>query len=556
MLFHIKSFLRRTVACLLACGLMMSCCACSKEERPENADKTINFHLQEDPSSIDPQITSTFGARVAVEALFEGLVRLDEEGNPYPGAAESWEVSSDGLRYTFHLRKDAKWSKSVVTENGETSVSSDPAPLTARDFVYGWQRAVNPSTECPEAASFSIIKNGEAILNGSQSPEALGVEAVDDHTLVVTLENPSDDFLSLTAMAAFMPCQEDFFLWTSGRYGLEAKYICGNGPFAFYNSYAWDHEEGMKLRRSGSYVGENEVLPAALELYVSEKAVDVSDPVAAVTEERVDLAPISSEQVDKAEKEELQLITLSMDAVWGLCFNTQDDLMKNAEIRKMFIQTLKRENLLEYLPENADVANDIIPSTFRWEGESYRDAAGTGLYLKQDDDVLSGLSKILADLKLDAMPSITVLGPEDSQQMLNQMLITWNGRMGNYFNLETLSESDLQNKVDSGDYQAAVCALRPDGDKPLTLLSMFASDSTSNPAHLQSKQYDKLLEAAASGQNTLNSLVQAETYLSDQGIFYPLYYTDRYYCANSTLTGVVVHAADQGIDFIQAGKLE
>ena len=280
---------------------MMSCCACSKEERPENADKTINFHLQEDPSSIDPQITSTFGARVAVEALFEGLVRLDEEGNPYPGAAESWEVSSDGLRYTFHLRKDAKWSKSVVTENGETSVSSDPAPLTARDFVYGWQRAVNPSTECPEAASFSIIKNGEAILNGSQSPEALGVEAVDDHTLVVTLENPSDDFLSLTAMAAFMPCQEDFFLWTSGRYGLEAKYICGNGPFAFYNSYAWDHEEGMKLRRSGSYVGENEVLPAALELYVSEKAVDVSDPVAAVTEERVDLAPISSEQVDKAE---------------------------------------------------------------------------------------------------------------------------------------------------------------------------------------------------------------------------------------------------------------
>jgi len=176
--------------------------------------------------------------------------------------------------------------------------------------------------------------------------------------------------------------------------------------------------------------------------------------------------------------------------------------------------------------------------------------------LKQDDDVLSGLSKILADLKLDAMPSITVLGPEDSQQMLNQMLITWNGRMGNYFNLETLSESELQNKVDSGDYQAAVCALRPDGDKPLTLLSMFASDSTSNPAHLQSEQYDKLLEAAASGQNTLNSLVQAETYLNDQGIFYPLYYTDRYYCANSTLTGVVVHAADQGIDFIQAGKLE
>lgn len=550
-----SSFYKRFLAAALCCLMLFPLAGCFGESRPEGADQQILFHLGEDPSTLDPQIADGFAARVAVEALYEGLVRLDENNEPYPGAAESWEVSSDGLTYTFHLREDAQWSKSIVTEDGETSSSSTPAPLTAADFVFAWQRAVDPSTGCPNADSFSVIRNGEAILQGQMSPDSLGVQAVDDHTLVVTLENASGDFLNLTATAAFMPCQEAFFNWTSGRYGLEARYVCGNGPFAFSNSYSWDHEEGMALRRSSSYHGENEPLPASLELYTSTKAVDVSDPVEAVAGETVDLASLPSDQVDDAQGEELQVITQEMDAVWGLCFNTQDALLENADVRRIFVQTLPRETLLENLPANAQAAGDIIPSTFLWNGQSYREQAGSNLYLKQDDSVTQGLSSLLKRLDLESMPSIMVLGPEGTQNMLNQMLITWNNSMGNYFNLETLSETDLEQRVKEGDFQAAVCALRSSSSTPVSLLSLFASTSEENPAHLQSQSYDQLLEQAASGGDSgLSALQQAETFLNEQAVFYPLYYTSRYYTANPTLTGVVIHPAGQGIDFIQAGK--
>lgn len=136
--------------------------------------------------------------------------------------------------------------------------------------------------------------------------------------------------------------------------------------------------------------------------------------------------------------------------------------------------------------------------------------------------------------------------------MLNEMLITWNGRMGNYFNLETMDENELNERIASGDFQAAVYALRPDGNTPIDILSLFSSDST--PTLLQSSEYDLLLKAADAG-DSLSALVEAETWLNQQAIFYPLYYTDRYYVADPTLTGVVIHSADMGIDFIQAGKL-
>ena len=100
-----------------------------------------------------------------------------------------------------------------------------------------------------------------------------------------------------------------------------------------------------------------------------------------------------------------------------------------------------------------------------------------------------------------------------------------------------------------------MCALRSSSSTPVSLLSLFASTSEENPAHLQSQSYDQLLEQAASGGDSgLSALQQAETFLNEQAVFYPLYYTSRYYTANPTLTGVVIHPAGQGIDFIQAGK--
>ena len=127
--------------------------------------------------------------------VFEGLYNLGEGNKPVPGVAKSHEVSGDKTKYTFHLR-DSKWS------NG--------TPVTAKDFVFAWQRAVDPATASEYAFLFFDIKNATKINNKELPADQLGVKAVDDHTFEVELERPVPYFISLTAFPTFLPINEEF----------------------------------------------------------------------------------------------------------------------------------------------------------------------------------------------------------------------------------------------------------------------------------------------------------------------------------------------------------
>ena len=531
--------------CLCAC-LFFSLAGCSRDDTPKNADATIRYHLAEEPASLDPQISRNVSTDIVIEALFEGLCRLDENNDPYPGVALSWTHNSTFTEYTFTLREDAVWS------NGD--------PVTAQDFVFGWRRAIDPLTGSSSSSSLLPLKNAEKIAAGSLPVEELGVSAPSDTTLVVSLEEPDEDFVRKTAQSVFIPCHESFFLETNGRYGLSAVHTLGNGPFAFSNRYAWENGAHLKLSRSSSYVGENEPLPSILYFLVGNTECDVSDPVAAIENGEVDVIELPAGSLDAAKESSGQVLTFANDSTWGLCLNVQDDLFKNEGIRKLFLQTLNRENLLTYLPPNSRVADDILSPACEWNGKNYRKAAGEDFYLPQDDAILSTLSQALTTAKLDAMPSVTVLGPDvpNMQLMLNEMLVVWNGRLGNYFNLKTLPENELQKKVESLDYQIAVSCLTPSGQDPLSMLSLFSSESEENPVGLKNSSYDSLLVQAASttGEESLSAMMQAEKYLNDAAIFYPLYYTDRYYLTGKTVSGVVIHPCGAGFDFILAGKEE
>ena len=175
--------------------------------------------------------------------------------------------------------------------------------------------------------------------------------------------------------------------------------------------------------------------------------------------------------------------------------------------------------------------------------------------MKQDDAALQEALAALPSLNLTAMPSVTVLCPDNTQakRMVNEMIATWNEKMGNYFNMEPLSENALQQRVASGKYDVALFPLRAKGADPAQILSLFASDSTENPAGLKDSTYDALLSAAQSSGN-LAKYVEAERYLNEQCIVYPLYYESHYYAAAPGVTGIVFHPFERGMDFIRAGK--
>ncbi len=144
-----------------------------------------------DPETLDQHKTSTVVEANLLRDLYEGLVVYDSKAQIIPGVAESWEVSEDGLVYTFTLRQDAKWS------NGD--------PVTAGDFVYSLKRIQNPETAAKYASILYPIKNAEAINSGEAEVDTLGVKAVDDYTLEITLEQPTPYFVELLQHQTALP---------------------------------------------------------------------------------------------------------------------------------------------------------------------------------------------------------------------------------------------------------------------------------------------------------------------------------------------------------------
>ncbi|QJE72099.1 peptide ABC transporter substrate-binding protein [Aerophototrophica crusticola] len=170
-------FVRRLAPAIAAAAL-----AATLTAAPAFAEMVLNRGNQAEPSSLDPHKgTDMQSARIGYD-LFEGLLTFAPDGKAIPGVAERWEISADGLTYTFFLRKDAKWS--------------DGTPVTAEDFVFSWRRLVDPKTASDYAYFLWPVKNGEAISNGKAPLDSMGVVAKDPHTLVVTLERPTGYFLS------------------------------------------------------------------------------------------------------------------------------------------------------------------------------------------------------------------------------------------------------------------------------------------------------------------------------------------------------------------------
>lgn len=197
--------------------------------------KEISIGKDYDATTLDPHNGNDDGSYNVIKYLSEGLVR-DKGGIIVPGVAESWEVSEDGLEVVFHLRSDAVWT--------------DGQPVTAEDFRYSFLRLLDASVGYNYAENAYIFKNGEAYFNGECAAEDVGVEAVDEHTLKITREDPSIETLNELAGTSFLPVRQDYSEEYGVAYGAEADKIMTNGPFTLTE---WSHDSKMILTKNDSY---------------------------------------------------------------------------------------------------------------------------------------------------------------------------------------------------------------------------------------------------------------------------------------------------------------
>ena len=535
---------------LVLCLLMGVAAGCGKDD---GAGGGFRFPIDAEPSALDPQMARDDAAVTVLCALFEGLTRLDADGKPIPAAAD-WTVSEDGLTYTFTLR-ESYWNQNPV--KGKEQPWDENLPVTADDFLFAFQRLADPAIASPLAGELLGIQNAGEVLAGKKAVADLGVKAVDESTLTVTLTAPDDAFPAKMATSPFFPCHRGFFEATAGRYGLEEQYLLSNGAFRLT---AWNHNESLLLYKHESYHEAADVLPEAVRFVIGG-----DDPVAALQSGNLSAAPLTAAQVNNGGKD-LRTAALN-DTVRSVWFNTSADPLAEVHLRRALRDSIAWESVDAYLTDVGEtVAAGYVPPAATADGEVYRRAENALPRATDTAGATKNLQTALKELYPDqsATPSrikLTLLAAEDalSADVARYILQSWQKHLGITVKLELVSEQELAKRVKNGNYQAALYTHTPSGLTGAENLSAFASTATDDPARLVDKKVDAAIAAAKGGG-------RAETEALEQAVWnacpaIPIGFPCRYYGFAADVADIVVRPFGGGryqapLDFRKAKQYD
>ncbi|WP_300756666.1 peptide ABC transporter substrate-binding protein [uncultured Brachyspira sp.] len=234
--------IRNILLVLLSIAAIFSV-SCGGNSAEERNSKELFINAGEEPKTIDPTLSGN--DFVYPRHVFETLITKDKEGNLQAGACERWDISKDGLTYTFYLRTNAKWS------DGKKNVVAD-------DFVYALQRAANPLSGAEYTSFIEYIKNAVKVLSSELPAEELGVKAIDDYTLEITLENPTVYFLDILTYPIFAPVRKDIIEEYGDQWSLSPESYIGNGAFIMTER---NPDEKIVMIKNTNYWNQNNIVP-------------------------------------------------------------------------------------------------------------------------------------------------------------------------------------------------------------------------------------------------------------------------------------------------------
>ncbi|MDR1466939.1 MAG: peptide ABC transporter substrate-binding protein [Oscillospiraceae bacterium] len=505
----------------------------------------IRFHISTEPLTLDPQVANDFPSNVLTMNLFEGLVRIGVNNEIVSGVAEDWVSYNEDKTFIFHLRKDVKWS-------------DDKTIVTAKDFFYGITRAINPNTVSKTAKSLYIIKNARKINLNKTPMDELGIFVVDDYTLKFDLEYSFKDFPRVCALPAAMPCSKDFFESTAGQYGKDSKKLLTNGPFRISNS-GWKRGSSINIVRNENYVWKDDRVFTPMVTFFVKDDPKISE-VDLFKNDEVDVCNLTKTEYSKIFEENKNLNTVSFnDSYWGIIFNCSSDIFKNENMRRAFLSAIDREYIISKLPkENLPEFDSIIGDEMILGGKKYRDLVSNKVCFKPTTDARSILTAALKELKISKLSDVTLLCPneEDTKSVANNLLEVFNKNLGQHLNIKPMPRDDLNKEIVAGSFMIAFAPISVKSDNPMGFLNSFRSDYPQNPAKLNSAEYDKLMVNAenSSFKEMASSVFEAEKYISDRAVFYPICREDSYFITNKRIENVIFYPYQVGVDFTFAKK--
>lgn len=508
--------------------------SCENNQEAKNlnsfADGEIAITLGGEPRTLDPTLNSLSFGSVYMIHFFEGLTKKDDKDNVVAGMAESWNISADGLKYTFHLRTNAKWS------DGKTVVASD--------FEYAIKRAANPETGASYSHMLNVIKNASLVISGKAKVDDLQVKALDDYTLEIVLENPAPYFLEYISVSSpYFPVRKDIVEEFGDEWSRKPETYIVNGPYIMTERKT---DEKIVMEVNPNYYAKDEIIAKKITVVIMS---DSNTALAAIREGTILFSYLEAPmgEIPTLLKENYLL----QERGYGIFFlemNTLKGVLTNKNIRRALAIAFDRNYIIsnvikmDQIPAGAFVTTGMKD----YDGGDFRKNGGNYIDVDNYQNNIEEAKRLFAEagypngegfpiLELRSTPGYFTIICEAIQEM-------YKDNLGIDIFIKSEEYNTTYQAMVQKDYNLARSGWNADFSDPMSVLNFFSKTSAVNHTGFADEEFYNLMEFAAKTQNEkerMEALHKAEDILFDYMPVIPLIYKLNPYMINPKLNGVV-----------------
>lgn len=467
---------KRVLACLLAAvmtaGLLAGCGGGEKSGGGGSSEQVLNISTNSVVVGLNPLVNTSAPDNNAHNMIYDPLVRersaKDNTDEIVPAAAESWDVSEDGLTYTFHMNPDAKWS--------------DGSKVTANDFEFTFKQMADPNTAATNAWLFDgvIVNFSEALYNNGKTPDEIGVKALDEETLEIQLVHPASYFLQLVAGSAY-PVNQAKYEEYGSEYGTAPDKTVYNGPLKVTS---WNQNTEMVLEKNDQYWGQEDMQLDKVNYKVIQES---STAVQAFINGELDVVSTSDTNWGKTitAAGDSQEMTVPSSAPDFFMFNLKNEYLSNTKIRQALSIAFDRQEMVDTLRDGMSVPiYSMMPDTMKVGDKTYTELVdGKNYFVTQMQEEYTDpkalLQEGLAELGKSTDPSQMTIRyasrgtAELSKKIGEWMKQVWEEKLGINVQIDMMEWNIMWDKIDAGDYDIACGGWGPYYNEPSALLQLF-----------------------------------------------------------------------------------
>lgn len=483
-------------------------------------------------ATIDPHKSQGVPESHVIRDLLEGLVNQDADGNTIPGVAESWETT-DNKTFTFKLRKDAKWS------NGD--------PVTANDFVYSFQRAVDPNTASPYSwyMEYTKMANAKDIIAGKKDKSTLGVKALDDHTLEVQLETAVPYFVMMTGHTTMKPVHQATVEKHGDQWTRPGNFV-GNGAFVVDS---WVVNERLVLARNAEYWDNDAtVLDKVTFLPIENQVAEMNRFLSG---EIHFTSTLPTEHFKRLQKQHPQEVSVE----GSLCtyyyqFNTKVKPFDDVRVRKAISYAIDRSIVTDaLLAQGQKPAYFLTPEiTAGFDPEMTKYGQMTQAERNAEAERLLAEAGYGKDnpLKFNLLYNTN----ENHKKIAVALGSMWKRTLGLDVTLENQEWKTYLQSKDEGNFQVARAGWCGDYNEASSFLTLMTTPNTTAGQHWGSADYDKIIDqaiASTSEEERTKLYLQAEDLMAKEMPIAPIYQYVRSRLLSQNVGGFPANNAEEKI---------